>query len=45
MALEQSKGERAALVKGPNGDWALVKAKWDEFRRGVPPHKPGVYFV
>ena len=41
MTLEQSKGERAALVKGCQGDWAIVKARWDEFRRGIPPLKPG----
>ena len=42
MTLEQSKGERAALVKGSQGDWAIVKARWDEFRRGIPPLKPGM---
>ena len=42
MTLEQSRGERAALVKGSQGDWAIVKARWDEFRRGIPPLKPGM---
>ncbi len=41
VTLEQSKGERAALVKGVHGDWALVKAQWVELQRGVPPHKTG----
>ncbi len=41
MTLDQKKGERAALVKGSQGDWAVVKAQWKKFRRGVPPHKAG----
>ena len=45
MTLEQSKGERAALVKGSQGDWAIVKARWDEFRRGIPPLKPGIIYI
>ena len=45
MTLEQSKGERAALVKGSQGDWAIVKARWDEFRRGIPPLKPGIIHI
>ncbi len=31
------------LVKGCNGDWAIIKAKWEGFRRGIPPIRPGKY--
>ncbi len=41
--LNQRKGERAMLVKGCNGDWAIIKARWEGFRRGIPPIRPGKY--
>ena len=36
MTLDPKKGERAILIKNGNGDWGILVARWDGYRRGIP---------
>ena len=36
MTLDPKKGERAIVIKNNEGDWGILVARWDGFRRGIP---------
>ena len=36
MTLDPKKGERAVVIKNDNGDWGILVARWDGFRKGIP---------
>ena len=36
MSLDPTKGERAVLVKGRDGDKFILVGKWTGHRRGIP---------
>ena len=36
MTLDPKKGERAVVIKNDKGDWGILVARWDGFRKGIP---------